>query len=342
MAERRAMVGLRLVVAIAAALLLLGCSREKSSKAVVTAQGKETTSVKLALNWVPEPEFGGFYAARETGLYEQAGLDVDILGGGAGVPVVQMVATGKVEFGLTGADDVVLAQARGLDVVAVYATFQTHPQGIMAHASRGLTSLEELFRSGLTLAIEPGLPYASWLRHKYGFDGVKIVPYDGGVARFVTDESFAQQCYVTSEPIAARQKNAEPKVFLVAESGYNPYGVVVVVRRTLLEEKPALVRAFVEASAKGWRAYLDEPGPTNASMAKLNPAMDMATFTAGAEAQRELIETDETRRLGLGAMKRERWETLTQQLVEAKVIERAPPVEGLFHPMAAEIAASRN
>lgn len=334
------MLGLRLAAVLAVAFLILGCSREKSSKPGATAQGAQAIPVKLALNWVPEPEFGGFYAAREGGLYEGAGLDVEILGGGAGVPVVQMVASGKVDFGLAGGDDVVLAQARGLDLVAVFATFQTHPQGIMAHASRGLTSLEELFRSGLTLAIEPGIPYASWLRHKYGFDGVKIVPYDGGVARFLTDETFAQQCYVTSEPIAARQKQATPKVFLVAESGYNPYGVVVVVRRTLLEEKPSLVRAFVEASAKGWRTYLDEPGPINAIMAKLNPAMDSATFAAGAEAQRELIETEETRRLGLGVMQRERWETLAEQLVAAKVIERAPQVDRLFHSPGAEIAAS--
>jgi len=333
------MLGVRVFATIAIALLVFGCSRDKSSKRAEAEREGKPTPVRLALNWVPEPEFGGFYAARESGAYERAGLDVEILGGGAGVPVVQMVATGKVEFGLAGADDVVLAQARGVDVVAVFATFQTHPQGIMAHASRGLTSLEELFRSGLTLAIEPGIPYASWLRHKYGFDGVKIVPYDGGVARFVTDEGFAQQCYVTSEPIAARQKNAEPKVFLVAESGYDPYGVVVVVRRQLLDEKPALVRSFVTASAQGWRTYLDQPGPTNELMGKLNTAMDAATFAAASEAQRELIENDETRRLGLGVMKRERWETLARQLVEAKVIERAPEVDRLFHPIANEVAA---
>lgn len=329
---------LRLLAAFVLTLLVVGCSRDKSP--APSAKG-EKTPVKLALNWVPEPEFGGFYAARESGAYARAGLEVEILGGGAGVPVPQMVATGKVEFGLTGADDVVLAQARGLDLVAVFATFQTHPQGIMVHASRGLNSLEEVFRSGLTLAIEPGIPYASWLRHKYGFDGVKIVPYDGGVARFVSDENFGQQCYVTSEPIAARQKQANPKVFLVAESGYDPYGVVVVVRRQFLEEKPALVRAFVEASAQGWRQYLDDPGPTNELMAKLNPSMDLATFAAAAEAQRELIENEETRRFGLGVMKRERWETLAQQLVETKVIERAPQVDRLFSSVVTEVAAAK-
>src|SRR6187402_675271 len=58
------------------------------------------TKVKLALNWVPEPEFGGFYAAREGGAFAKEKLDVEILGGGAGAPVVQMVAQGQVDFGI--------------------------------------------------------------------------------------------------------------------------------------------------------------------------------------------------------------------------------------------------
>ncbi len=58
-----------------------------------TADGSR--KVKLALDWVPEPEFGGFYAARQMGAFAKEKLEVDIAGGGAGVPVVQMVATGK-------------------------------------------------------------------------------------------------------------------------------------------------------------------------------------------------------------------------------------------------------
>ena len=93
---------------------------------------------------------------------------------------LQMVATGQAEFGLSGADEILTAVARGADIMAVYATYQTSPQGIMARAERG-TTLADVFSTG-TLAIEPGLSYALFLKKKYGFDRVKIVPYDGGVA----------------------------------------------------------------------------------------------------------------------------------------------------------------
>jgi NitT/TauT family transport system substrate-binding protein len=58
--------------------------------------------------------------------------------------------------------------------------------------------------------------------------------------------------------------------------------------------------------------------------------MDAETFTAAAEAQKPLIETDETKKSGLGVMTLERWETLCKQLVELKVVEKAPPASECF------------
>ena len=89
----------------AGVLVLAGACSKKEEPAkpdpakAAAPQAPALAKVKLALNWVAEPEFGGFYAARESGAYSRAGLDVEILGGGAGVPVVQMVATGQAERG---------------------------------------------------------------------------------------------------------------------------------------------------------------------------------------------------------------------------------------------------
>jgi NitT/TauT family transport system substrate-binding protein len=304
---------------------LLGCSRAGSG---ASSSGGATT-VKLQLNWVAEPEFGGFYAAREGGAFKRAGLDVQIAGGAAGVPVVQMVATGQADFGVAGADDVITARVRGADIVAIFATYQTAPQGIMAHASRGAKSIADVLAGG-TLAIEPGTAFGAFLRKKHGFERTRVVPYDGGVARFVADKDFAQQCFVTSEPLAAKKLNADPQVFLIADDGYDPYQTVVFTRRALWKDKPETVRAFARAVREGWRAYLDDPGPTNAVMARLNSAMDAETFAAVAAVQRPLIETEETKRGKLGMMTRERWETLGKQLVELGLVPSAPPVDDLM------------
>jgi NitT/TauT family transport system substrate-binding protein len=285
--------------------------------------------VKLALDWVPEPEFGGFYAAREASAYSRHGIAIDIQGGGAGVPVLQMVATGRADFGTVGADELITARARGADVVALFAVFQTSPQGIMVHASRKLQKLEEVFHSG-TLALETGPAYVAYLKKKFSWDGVKVVPYDGGVAHFLADPNYGQQCFVTSEPIAARQKGADPQVFLIADAGFNPYGTVVITRRELLQKSPDLVKSFVLATREGWREYLDQSQATNAVLAKLNSALDLTTLTAAAAAQKPLVENEDSKRSGLGSMQRARWQTLADQLLDLKIIDAKVDVDQLF------------
>jgi len=295
-----------------------GCKRSTSAP-----EGKTRTRVQL--NWVPEPEFGGIYAARESGAYARANLDVEIAGGAAGTPVLQIVAGGQADFGIAGADDVVLARARGVDVVAVFASFQHSPLGVMTHAKRGVAKLEDL-KSGV-LAIEPGLPFGAWIKKKYGFAGVTLVPYDGGIAKFLADPNYAQQCYVTSEPIEAKKKGAEPKIFAARETGFDPYANVVIVRGELLRKNRELVRTFVAATAEGWRKYLEDPGSANAAMAKLNTAMDRATFDEVAKVQEPLVRGEATT---LGAMTAARFTELGAQLVELGTIATAPRAEECF------------
>jgi NitT/TauT family transport system substrate-binding protein len=299
-------------VALLVILALFGCKRSNNTPAGVT-------KTKIQLNWVPEPEFGGIYAAREIGAYQRAGLDVEIQAGAAGTPVIQIVASGQADFGVVGADDVVLARARGVDIVAVQAAFQHSPMGVMVHKSRGIEKLEDL-KSG-TLAIEPGLPFGGWIKKKYGFAGVTIVPYDGGVAKFITDTNYAQQCYVTAEPIAAKRKGVEAKVFSARDTGFDPYANVVVVRGEALKTKLPMVKAFVAATNEGWKAYLADPKPANNAMAKLNTGMDLATFEEAAKTQEPLVRGEAE----LGSMTESRYAELGTQLVELGMITKAPP-----------------
>jgi len=282
--------------------------------------------ITLALDWKPEPEFGGFYSAP----YAAHGVDVEVLPGGTGTPTVQMVGAGSVDFGIVSADELILARARGNDVVALFAVFQNNPAGIMVHASRHLTSFGEVFREG-TVALQSGLPFARMLERKYGFSRVRVVPSPGGdITAFLNDPDFAQQCYLTSEPIAARRKGIAVTVFAISEIGYNPYATVLATSGEALRRNPARVKAVVAAVREGWRAYLNDPGPANRNMARLNPTMDAEVFAQVAKAQEPLIDTDTTRRDGLGTMSQDRWETLIGQLKELGDIPQTMPAEECF------------
>src|SRR6185436_11186134 len=124
------------------------------------------------------------------------------------------------------------------------------------------------------------------LKQKYGFDKVKIVPSPAGdISPFLNDEKFAQQCYITDEPLMARRKGAKVKTFPVSDLGYNPYAQVMAVSGGMLNKQPEVVKAMVAAVREGWRAYLDNPQPTNVRMQSLNPSMDLAVFNEVAAAQ---------------------------------------------------------
>jgi NitT/TauT family transport system substrate-binding protein len=310
---------------VLATLICLGCGKGSHSS------GGTRPKVTLQLNWKPEPQFGGFYAGEVGIIYAAHGLDVTITAGGAGAPTVEMIGAGTVPFAIVSGDEIIRTRAQGNPVVALFAVYQTNPQGIMTRASRGFKTLADVFTHPGTLAIERGLPYADFLEKKYGFGKLKIVPSPfGDLSFYRTQEDYAMQCFVTSEPLTAKATGIEPQTFLIAESGYNPYTTVLATSEKYLKENPQTAKSMVEAVREGWLAYLTEPTKTNEYMGKLNPTMDAKTFRESAEAQKRLIETTDTKRLGLGAMTLERWQTLVRQLVELKVIDKPVDAQASF------------
>lgn len=283
----------------------------------------------LALNWKPEPQFGGFYAAQARGIYAQKGLDVKIIEGGSGTPTIQMLSAGKVDYALVSADEIAIAHARGArNIVALFATYQTNPQAIMTHAERGFKTLEDVLHSDGTLLWQSGLPYAQYFKKKYAPLKVATAPYLGGIGNFQNDPKVAQQCFATSEPLAAADAGIAVKTFLVADSGYNPYTAVLATSRERLEKNPDEVKRMVAAVRAGWDDYLRDPAPTNTAMQALNKAMSAHTFAQSAQAQVPLIRAAQTRKLG--EMTLERWQQLVGQLVEIKAIAQPVPAAELF------------
>jgi NitT/TauT family transport system substrate-binding protein len=331
---------------VALAPLGLACCSPASLLVALAALGlsacRDSSDGKLALalNWKPEPEFGGLYEALRTGAFASHGLDVAVTGG-PGAPVVQMIESGQVAFGVAAADEVVLARDRGTDVVAVFATYQTNPQGIMVHASRKLGSLAELFAAGGTLAVEPGLPYVKWFQKHYDLSRMKIVPYGYSIAPFLLDPLLAQQVFITAEPIQARRQGTDPQVFLIADSGFDPYAAVYITSGKRLRDEPARVAAFAAALRDGWRGYLDDPAPANAAMGELNREMDAETFRLAAAAQKPLVETDFTKQHRLGAMSLERWAELGRQLQELGLVDHTPE-PGTCFADAEQLAGARS
>lgn len=309
---------------IAAALFTAGCGGDAGKELSVNSDG--LTKVRLALNWFPEAEHGGFYAAQEHGFYKDAGLDVEIIPGGPNAPVIQEVITGQVQFGVTNADQIFLGRSKTANVTALMAPLQNGPRCIMVHESSGIKAFDDL--NNMTIALSEAKPFAMFMKQKLPLNNVEFVPYPGSVAEFMLNEKFAQQAYVFSEPFTATKKGGDPKTLMLSDFGFNLYSSVLFADEKTLAKSPDVVKAMVQASAKGWKKYLTDPESTNKVINAANPEMGVDILAYGVETLQTLCATEGDQ--PFGSMTQQRWQTLHDQMLEIGAIEKPISVSDVF------------
>ncbi len=306
MRSRRIFCLAALLLASACAFVVSGCHGNQPQ----TTNG--LTPVRLQLDWYPQPEHGGFFAAQMLGYYKAEGLDVTLLPLPQYGSVAQLVASGKADFGLGSSDQVLEWNSNGLPLVAVSATMQHDPQAVMVHKDSPIRDFKDL--EGHTIAAQTGATWLKYVTQRYNLRQVREVPATLSIASFLADPGYVQQIFVTSEPFFAKQAGAEVRTLLISSSGYDPYRVSFTTRE-FATQHPDLVAKFVRASIRGWQAYLADPTATNALLLKLNPALNPAQEAYSAQALRDgafIAGADPSSQTG--HMTAARWQTLYEQL----------------------------
>jgi len=132
------------------------------------------------------------------------------------------------------------------------------------------------------------------------------------------------QGYVTSEPYAiATQAKFKPKIFLLADQGFDSYSTLIETRRELVEKQPDLVRRFVEASIIGWMNYIyHDNKAANAMIKRDNPEMtdDVLAYSVAKLKEHGIVDSGDAERLGVGAMTDARVKSFFDKMVRAKVV----------------------
>ena len=290
-----------------AGLSLKACDR---AEAPVDKQGR--VRLRFATDWRAQAEHGGFYQALASGAYEKRGLNVQIVQGGPGVNMPQLLASGAVELGM-GSNSFVPMNlvASGAPVKAVAAFFQKDPQILIAHPDPALKTIAELKTRPFLLAESSLNGFWVWLKAKYGFTDAQVRPYAGDLKAFLEDRRAVQQGYLTSEPYRVEQEGGfEPKVFLLADDGYPSYAAMVLAPNAFARDNAAALRSFIAASAEGWRDYLrGDASAADALIRKDNPDMTQAMLDQARDKLRDnaVVDGGDAALYGLGAMTEDRW-----------------------------------
>ena len=292
---------------LAVAAALAACSPTKQ-----TVAPSGLTTIRFATDWRAQAEHGGFYEAVANGEYAKRGLDVKIVQGGPGVNVPQLLAAGAVEAGMGSNSFIALNMANeGAPVRAVAAMMQKDPQVLIAHPDQGIEKIEDLKGHPILLSDASVSAFWVWLKSKYGFTDNQVRKYTFNSAPFLADKRVAQQGYVTSEPYTLEKAaGLKAKVFLLADNGYPSYATMILFPQTMIDKNPAAVRAFVEASAQGWKDYLyGDPKPGDALIRKDNPEMTQDVLDQAREKLRSygIVDGGDAKTAGIGTMTDGRW-----------------------------------
>lgn len=273
--------------------------------------------VVFLTNWYAQAEHGGFYQALAEGIYRKYELDVDIRMGGPQVNVIQLLLAGQADLVMGYDLQIVKLVEQGLPVVTVAATFQKDPAVLIAHPD--VKALPDLKTRTLLIGQASETTFWPWLKAKFGFSDAQKRPYAFSVQQFLVDKNVAQQGYATSEPYSVEKGGVKPNVFLLADAGYPPYAQTIVTLQKTVLERPDLIRKFVQASAEGWKSYLNNPAPGNALIKKANPQMEDELLAYGLQKIKEfgLVTGGDAKTLGILTMTDVRWQQTFEFMTEA-------------------------
>ncbi|HZI82919.1 MAG TPA: ABC transporter substrate-binding protein [Casimicrobiaceae bacterium] len=307
---------------------LVACIRGRGSMVVMVLTlglsgiAHAADRVLFVTNWYAEAEHGGFYQALAEGIYQRYGLEVTIKMGGPQVNVYQLLLAGQADFAM-GYDIATLnAVAEGLPLVTVAATFQADPAVMIAHPD--VKDLADLKTRTLLIGQASETTFWPWLKAKYGFTDGQKRPYSFSVQQFLVDRNVAQQGYATSEPYSIQKGGVNPRVFLLAADGYPPYAETIVALAKTVQQKPDLIRRFVEASALGWKSYLANPAPGNALIKRDNPQIEDGLIAFGVARMKEfgLVTGGAAATRGILTMTDARWKQTFDFMVQAGLVKR--------------------
>jgi len=274
-------------------------------------------AVTLRLKWLNQAQFAGYYVAKDKGYYTAAGLDVSIQPGGSDFPSVQMVAGGSEQFGVTGADQILIARSKGVPVVAIAVIYRENPFVLFALKKSGIAKAADFtgHNVGLKIGGSEELIYRAVLKSARVDKGsLHEVPVKFDLPPLLTGQVDVWPGYVINEVIAAEEKGFEVAVIKPADYGVRMYADTLFTTEKMLKEQPELVRKFVAATIHGWTDAVADPEAAAHTTVKFGNKLEYAHELAMMKASIPLISAGGE---PVGLSKKSDWDELQKMLVDA-------------------------
>jgi NitT/TauT family transport system substrate-binding protein len=280
----------------------------------------------LRLNWVLIGQHPPYYLGVERGYYEDEGIDLTINEGrGSGV-AVQLIANGEDTFGLADTGAVIAGRAKGAPVKVIMSLFRTSNLGVTCRKDANVAELTDLYGKSIAVTagdalhqMWPGLVAANALDESQ----ISLVFMDPA-AKPVSVMNARTECLlggVDDQAVIIENQGQEVDVLRFADNGFNTLTVAAFTNDKVIEEQPDLVRRFVAATARSWKAAMEDPAAAVQAAANVKPGINEEVLRAQMEASFKLIPPPDGSEMAFGLAPDSYWEQTLDVMIEYRELE---------------------
>ena len=309
-------------LAMAAVLAVAGCGGDG---------GNDQQKLVLALDWFPNADHAGVYAAQAQGYFAEEGLEVILQVPGNPEDPPKFVAADKVDLAISYQPDVIQAKAAGLPITAVGALVPVPLNSVLTLKTSGITTPAGL--KGKRVAY-PGIPsnevYLQTMLKQAGVDRASVelvdVGFDLGPALRGGRVDAIIGGYWNVEAVEAELQGYPVNVMKLEAFGVPAYDeLVFIASEKGVREKAEPIRKFLRAVAKGHAYAVTNPEGAIDAVAKANPEMERELIARGVR----LLTPVWSAAIPFGRMDEGRWQTFVEFLYDNKLIEKKPAMDTL-------------
>jgi len=309
--------GIAAAVALVAAGYLL-----RFQPSAVTQTPQAAMFATLYLNGPFDTGFAGEMVAVRAGLFERARLLVELKPGGVGADPVRLVSEGTDAIGVAGAENFLLAQAKGASISAFAAAYVESPVVLYALDKSAIRTPDDFVRKriGYRPGHDTAIIYEAMMAKLMLSRGmVQEVKVGSDMAPFLSGEVDVWPGHAGVEAYTLKQEHIGYNVISPASYGVHVPGTVYFTTERIVREKPELIRRFLRAVIDGWElTYADyaKSIPLIASFNDGRLTADLIRFRL--EQQRALL-----RPLGarFGEFDDIHWRSLQAILIQQKLLK---------------------
>lgn len=247
----------------------------------------EINKVSLALDWYPNSNHAGIFYAKDKGYFLDGDLDVDVYTPSDPSSILQTVASGRDQFGISYQPDLLLARSEGVPVVAISSIVRTPLNSIMTLKKSGISDPSKL--KGKTIGY-PGIPLNIGILQSIlegqglTIDDVNLVDvgFDLVPALLSSRVDAVIGAFWSHESILIELEGEGVNILKFQDWGIPEYHeLVLVTSEKYLDENKEIVESFVKSFRKGFEGSIESNSESMESLISAYPEVNVELETEG-------------------------------------------------------------